>query len=228
MSLSVLTWNLMHGRAVPPAGHDLFEEFATALEDWEWNVALLQEVPPWWPALLGPRLRADWRLVMTSRNFGLALRRAIAVRWPDAIKSNGGGCNAVLARGTSSIAERRTLMLALAPERRWLLGVRLSSGTWVGTLHLTGGIERAAAREAGIAAAAMVEWSAGAPVVLGGDFNLRSVELPGFEPAGGHEVDHILVRGIDVASPARALDRGVLSDHVPLLAAVTPAGSRAP
>ncbi len=31
MGLRVLTWNLMHGRSVPPAGHDLFEEFAAAL-----------------------------------------------------------------------------------------------------------------------------------------------------------------------------------------------------
>ena len=49
MQLRVLTWNLMHGRSVPPAGRDLRAEFTAALAGWEWDVALLQEVPPWWP-----------------------------------------------------------------------------------------------------------------------------------------------------------------------------------
>jgi len=31
VSLRVLTWNLLHGRAVPPAGHELLDEFAQAL-----------------------------------------------------------------------------------------------------------------------------------------------------------------------------------------------------
>ena len=58
--MRVLTWNLLHGRAVPPAGRDLFDEFADALAGWEWDVALLQEVPPWWPAeLRGARLGAE-------------------------------------------------------------------------------------------------------------------------------------------------------------------------
>ena len=51
--MRVLTWNLFHGRAVPPAGRDLAREFAAALAAWEWDVALLQEVPPWWPPALG-------------------------------------------------------------------------------------------------------------------------------------------------------------------------------
>src|ERR1700749_3857557 len=97
--MRVLTWNLLHGRSVPPAGRELFDEFARALAGWEWDVALLQEVPPWWPAGLGERLRADSRSVLTSRNALLAVRRAVAVRWPDVIKSNGGGANALLVRG---------------------------------------------------------------------------------------------------------------------------------
>src|SRR5688572_13501753 len=51
--LRVLTWNLFHGRARPPAGRPLLNEFARALAGWDWDVALLQEVPPWWPPLLG-------------------------------------------------------------------------------------------------------------------------------------------------------------------------------
>ncbi len=45
----MLTWNLFHGRCVPAAGHPLKREFAAALAGWDWDVALLQEVPSWWP-----------------------------------------------------------------------------------------------------------------------------------------------------------------------------------
>ena len=69
--MRVLTWNLMHGRSVPGAGRDLLADFADALAGWEWDVALLQEVPPWWPAALGARLGAEYRTVLTSRNAGL-------------------------------------------------------------------------------------------------------------------------------------------------------------
>ena len=51
MRLRVLTWNLFHGRSVPGRA-GLFDEFAAALASWEWDVALLQEVPPWWPRRL--------------------------------------------------------------------------------------------------------------------------------------------------------------------------------
>ena len=37
--------------------------------------------------------------MLTSRNWLLFLRRAISVRNPDLLKSNGGGCNAILVRG---------------------------------------------------------------------------------------------------------------------------------
>jgi endonuclease/exonuclease/phosphatase family metal-dependent hydrolase len=213
--LRVLTWNLKHGRAVPSAGRDLFNEFCAALAGWEWELALLQEVPPWWPEDLGARVGAQWRKVLTSRNVGLAARRALAIRWPDAIKSNGGGCNAVLVRGGAEIAGHRTLRLTLFPERRWLLGVRLTSGLWVGTLHLTGGNVDAASREARAAASAMLAW-AGGPVVLGGDFNMRSLTLPGYASAGGFRVDHVFAHGLDVVAGPHVLDRGHLSDHAPV------------
>jgi len=67
MQLRVLTWNLMHGRSQPPAGRELLDDFAAALAGWEWDVALLQEVPPWWPETLGRALDAEYRLVLTSR-----------------------------------------------------------------------------------------------------------------------------------------------------------------
>jgi endonuclease/exonuclease/phosphatase family metal-dependent hydrolase len=219
--MRVLTWNLLHGRSVPPAGRDLFDEFCAALGGWEWDVALLQEVPPWWPAALGDRLGADERLVLTSRNALLGARRAIAVRWPDLIKSNGGGCNAILLRA-DTVVQHRWRRLCLWPERRWVHAVRAEHGAaWFANLH-AGGPMRDVVR----AAAGVTRWARDAPIVLGGDFNIRSPALDGFEYAGGHEVDHVFVRGLrPVAS--EVLDRGRLSDHAPVRVELTSCVRRA-
>src|SRR4051794_20126213 len=119
--LRVLTWNLYHGRAVPPAGRDLRDAFAAALAGWAWDVAVLQEVPPWWPRALAAAARADWRQALTSRNLGSPLRRRLAEQRPDVLKSGGGGANAILVRRPYAIAEHRTAFLRLWPERRGLL-----------------------------------------------------------------------------------------------------------
>jgi endonuclease/exonuclease/phosphatase family metal-dependent hydrolase len=216
MELRVLTWNLKHGRSVPGSGRDLLPEFGAALAGWEWDVALLQEVPPWWPAPLSRRLGACARLVLTSRNALLPLRRAVARRWPDAIKSNGGGANAILVRGERSILEHRTRRLCLLPERRWLHAVRLSCGVWGGNLHAGGTVREA--REAGATA---LRWSGSEPLVLGGDFNLHSLSLEGLTWAGGRNADHVFVAGlVPLPGSARVLDRGRLSDHAPVVVGV--------
>lgn len=215
--MRVLTWNLLHGRSVPPAGRELFDQFADALAGWEWDVALLQEVPPWWAAPLGERLGADSRSVLTSRNSLLAVRRAIAVRWPDVIKSNGGGVNALLVRG-DSIVEHRTRRLCVWPERRWVHGVRLrDAGLWVANLHGGGAI-----RDAHQAAESALTWAGDLPLVLGGDFNIRNLALEGFEYAGGDGVDLVFARGLAPAGEAEVLDRGALSDHAPIRVEVAP------
>ncbi len=219
VALRLLTWNLLHGRSVPSAGHDLYDEFAAALERWPWDVALLQEVPPWWPARLGAHLQADARTVLTSRNLGLPLRRAIAVRRPDLIKSNGGGANAILVRG-GGVREHRTRRLRRLPEGRWVHAVRLTNGAWIANLHVGNG-DAAAQRDGGRAARTVLAWAGGSPVALGGDFNLHSPELPGFAFAGGHGVDQVFVRGLrGAAGGGRALDGGRLSDHAPVLVEV--------
>ena len=221
LAMRVLTWNLKHGRAVPSAGHQLFDEFADALAGWEWDVALLQEVPPWWPPSLAERLDASQRFVLTSRNAGLALRRAVAVRWPDAIKSNGGGANAILVRG-DAIMEHRVRRLCIWPERRWVQAVRLrTAGLWVANLH-AGGPRRDADR----AADSALRWAGDAPLVLGGDFNIRGLTLQGFTCAAAHEVDYVFVRGLSPLADATVLGRGHLSDHAPV--AVTTARAQAP
>jgi endonuclease/exonuclease/phosphatase family metal-dependent hydrolase len=212
----VLTWNLAHGRAVPPAGHYLLDEFSAALASWEWDLALLQEVPPWWPPLLAGAANAGQRSVLTSRNALLPLRRAVATRWPDVIKSNGGGANAILARG-GVIAEQRTLRLCLLPERRRLQAIRLEDGTWVGNLHATVRDDAAARRESLLAATTILGWAGGAPVVLGGDFNVRSLELPGLEKIGGHDVDLVFAAGFERAGGPDVLPHDRLSDHAPVL-----------
>ncbi|MBV8430676.1 MAG: hypothetical protein JO244_05915 [Solirubrobacterales bacterium] len=213
--MRVVTWNLFHGRSVPPAGHELFEAFAGLIAGWEWEVALLQEVPPWWPEPLARQAGAQARWVLTSRNLGLAGRRAVARRWPDLIKSNGGGSNAILVRG-SAIGAHRVARLGWWPERRWMHAVWLPSGVWVGNLHTN-----ADAQQGVRAAETLLGWANGAPVVLGGDFNVREPPLPGLRRAGGQGVDQVYVGGELVADrPPSVLDRGRLSDHAPVLVSV--------
>src|SRR6185437_13441464 len=100
--MRVLTWNLFHGRSLPPAGRALAAEFAMRLNGWKWDAPLLAR-------LAG----AEQRTALTSRNAALALRRALAERWPDLIKSNGGGCNTILARTT--IEEHIAIRLRILP-----------------------------------------------------------------------------------------------------------------
>jgi endonuclease/exonuclease/phosphatase family metal-dependent hydrolase len=205
----VLTWNLYHGRSVPPAGRSLEREFFAALDGWAWDVALLQEVPPWWPA--GWPWASD--VVLTSRNFGLPVRRAVATRRPDLIKSNGGGANAILVRGGSAaIAGRWRRRLRFWPERRVAHGVLLGD-TWVLNLHAQVHSDERACTDIALAAA---RWSACPHVVFGGDFNVRRPRAEGFALAGGHDVDHVLVRGF-APRGVEVLERGGLSDHAPVL-----------
>jgi hypothetical protein len=57
--------------------------------------------------------------------------------------------------------------------------------------------------------------------VLGGDFNLHAVRLPGFVRAGGHGVDQVFVAGLEpTPGGGSVLDRGRLSDHAPVVASV--------
>jgi endonuclease/exonuclease/phosphatase family metal-dependent hydrolase len=221
----VLTWNLKHGRSVPGSGRDLFDEFARALAGWDWDVALLQEVPPWWPVDLAAVTGSSQRHVLTSRNALLPVRQAIGTRWPDAIRSNAGGANAILVRGMS-ITRHRAQLVSRIPERRRVHAVRLAS-LWVANVH-----SGASLAQARLAAETSAAWAGADPVVLGGDFNLRLFQLDGFRWAGGYGVDHVFARGLAPApSPARVLDSGPLSDHPPVVVTLTlpgPSAARSP
>jgi endonuclease/exonuclease/phosphatase family metal-dependent hydrolase len=214
--MRVLTWNLFHGRSVPDSPRELLAEFAARLASWEWDVALLQEVPPWWPQRLAEASAASARMALTSRNWFLPITRWAAMRRPDLVKSWGGGCNAILVRG-ERVLEHGVLTLRRWPERRVVHGVRLERGWWVCNVHAQAHSEARAQADVARAAAAAVEWSAGAPVVLGGDLNTRHPGAQGFEIVAGHDVDHVLVRLAHPAAPGRTLDRGRLSDHAPVL-----------
>jgi endonuclease/exonuclease/phosphatase family metal-dependent hydrolase len=222
--LRILTWNLFHGRAVPGAGRDLTEEFAALLGGWDWEIALLQEVPPWWPVRLASSAAAYQRTALTSRNLGLALRRVLAERRPDLIKSNGGGCNAILAR--QPIVEHHALRLRTWPERRVAQLVRLGDGTRVVNFHASARVELAEAELQRLWERAL-PWAGDDPLILGGDLNLRSPVAPREDIVhlASRDVDHIFARGVQASCDPLLLDRHLtvegermeLSDHVPLL-----------
>jgi endonuclease/exonuclease/phosphatase family metal-dependent hydrolase len=224
--MRVLTWNLFHGRSLPPAGRALAAEFAMRLDGWEWDVALLQEVPPWWPPPLARLTGAEQCTALTSRNAALALRQALAERWPDSIKSNGGGCNAILARAT--IHEHIAIRLRILPERRVAQLARLRDGTCLVNFH---GSAHQALAEAELERLwkLTLAWAGDAPLILGGDLNLRSPRAPDNSIAhiAHHSVDHLFARGLEPFTETYLLDRRVmldkdhrveLSDHVPLMA----------
>lgn len=262
-SITVLTWNVFHGRDFPPdpglrtmrskllrvsergesfaqVNRDLFEHFASLIAGWDWDIALLQECPPHWEAPLAERAGATTHRVLTSRNSLARLRRLGAAINPDLIGSNEGGSNLTLVRG--EIAERRDLVVCPGPkpERRALAFTRLATGICIANTHLSTGAARRsfAASELRLAAETCGRWAAGAPLILGGDLNLRPRQTAVFaELADRHglegttapdSIDHLLSHGMRAVEPpaalapqAREVDwrdglRLRLSDHAPV------------
>jgi endonuclease/exonuclease/phosphatase family metal-dependent hydrolase len=213
-----LTWNLFHGRAHPPAGRPLLDEFIDVLRREPWDIALLQEAPPRWFERLCSGAGASGAIALTSRNLGSALRGRIADWKPDLIKSNEGGSNQILVRPPWRIAETRRLTLARFPERRRLLWARVEHGDGapplaVANLHASSNRPRATARELRRAA----DWcGADERLVFGGDLNLRPAQDPATfaelrdrfglaPPTGPTAIDHLLARGLEVVEPPQWL-----------------------
>jgi endonuclease/exonuclease/phosphatase family metal-dependent hydrolase len=244
----VLAWNLFHGRDLPGESdyrNSLQAEFAALLSRLEWDVALLQEAPPRWFQELAFKSGAQGRLLKTSRNQLGALRGWIADRWPDLIKSGEGGSNQVLVRPPWQVVEERHLTLARLPERRRMQWLRLErehgAVLCVANLHASAHRPARAAHEVRRAAQAALEWSAGRPLILGGDFNVRPAEQPwlydglaaeGFsQPTGPRLIDHVLARGMSTIEVPHQLpaerrevtagdaERVRLSDHAMVVAA---------
>lgn len=241
-TLLVLSWNLFHGRSLPPSRRSLLDEFAGKLAEWNWDVALLQEVPPWWPERLERELGVEQRSALTSRNGLLPLRRALAERRPELLKSNGGGCNAILSR--AAITEHSTLRLRRWPERRVAQLARLNDGTCVVNLHASTRPARAV-QELDLLWARALAWAGSDRLILGGDLNVRKPPAPpppsaipaphspgdagrraaAISHVAGSGVDHLFARGLLPAEAPLRVDASVpldgrrveLSDHLPLL-----------
>ncbi len=216
--MKVLTWNLFHGRSVPDVKHALLEEFTDKISGWDWDVALLQEVPPWWPRILARAADAEQRTVLTSRNALLPVRRALAERRPDLIKANGGGSNAILVRD-DRIAGHAALRLRWRPERRMLHAVHLTAaGIWVANVHATANPKPLARADMARCGETLARWVGAAPALLGGDANVPDPAVPDFTDVGGHGIDRFFTRGaLAVTNPPRTLERDGLSDHAPVL-----------
>jgi endonuclease/exonuclease/phosphatase family metal-dependent hydrolase len=268
VEFTAVSWNLFHGRDFPPdpalftwrsrllgteernethvqVNRELVEEFAALLSGAEWDVALLQECPPRFAAPLAEACGAEAHRTLTSRNSLAALRTFIARRNPDLIASGEGGSNLTLVRSPFRIVERRELAIHRGPPERRAMGftrVAIGGGAQlcIANLHATNDRPDLATADVLRAADAAVEWAGGAPLLFGGDLNLRPAEDPtafdalrarfGFSsPTHPKAIDHLLTRGLDVVEPPtpwppeqRELpDRGLrlrLSDHTPVQA----------
>jgi endonuclease/exonuclease/phosphatase family metal-dependent hydrolase len=246
---------------------DLLPEFAELLADAEWDVALLQECPPRFAEPLARACGAEAHCVPTSRNSLSALRQAAARFNPDLVASGEGGSNLTLVRGSfrcafcsyekqkahrkemdggggaeaGGIAERRELAIHTGPmERRAMAFTRTAAGLCVANLHASAHRPDLAAEDVLRAAAAANEWCGGAPLLFGGDFNLRPDESPAVfaelrerfglaPPTAPNAIDHLLCRGLEIVErpwrwPAERREvrhDGLalrLSDHAPVQA----------
>ena len=265
MELAVLSWNLFHGRDFPPdpdlltwrsrllrrsernathiqVNRDLGREFAGVLADAEWDVALLQECPPRFCGLLSRACDAEPHRVLTSRNSFGRLRGLAARLNPDLIASGEGGSNLTLVRRAGpagSIVERREAVIHAGPsERRAMAFTRTGSGLCIANLHASAHLPELAADDVLRAAERATGWAGDAPLVFGGDLNLRPSRTPSlfeelerrFGISGVTEpdaIDHLLRRDLAAARPPRrwAPERrevrlgGLalrLSDHAPV------------
>lgn len=265
MELTALAWNLFHGRDFPPdpelrswrsrilrldehnethvqVNRDLTREFATLLANAAWDVALLQEAPPRFAEPLAAACGAEWQRALTSRNALAPLRELLARQNPDLMASSEGGSNLTLVRvpgRLGGIAEQRELAIHEGePERRTMAFTRTASGLCVANLHATNDRPELAAEDVLKAARAATEWAGEAPLIFGGDLNLRPAEQPEVFArlevdfglggrTGPQAIDHLLSRGVEVLEPASAwpperrelpLDGRALrlSDHAPV------------
>lgn len=241
MELTALAWNLFHGRDHPPdpalrswrsrllrldernathvqVNRDLSAEFARLLAGAAWDVALLQEAPPRFAEPLARACGAEWQRALTSRNSLAPLRQLLARQNPDLLASGEGGSNLTLVRvpgRLGGIVERRELAIHEGfPERRAMALTRTAAGLCVANLHATNDRPAMAADDVLRAARAAAEFAAGAPLLFGGDLNLRPAEDPVvFErlreqfglaaPTAPDAIDHLLVRGLEVLEPPR-------------------------
>jgi endonuclease/exonuclease/phosphatase family metal-dependent hydrolase len=239
---TALAWNLFHGRDFPPdpalfswrsrllrveernathlqVNRDLLPEFAELLADAEWDVALLQECPPRFAEPLARACGAEPHRALTSRN-SLGSLRALAARAnPDLIASAEGGSNLTLVRSGGITRRREPTIHSGRPERRAMAFTRIGgdgnlAGLCVANLHATHDRPALATADVLRAAEAAAAWAGEAPLLFGGDLNLRPAESPeAFEllrdrfgltgATAPTAIDHLLARGLETVEPPR-------------------------
>jgi endonuclease/exonuclease/phosphatase family metal-dependent hydrolase len=225
-SLLVRTWNIAHGRDVPPDadhGHlrrKLLGEMAAVMIEDEPDLVLLQEVPVWAADVLrertgmGVTLAASYgaHIPFVHVPLPLAVGAAVGRALPDLVRTQVEGQAQALLYGPA---------LLLVSARRVQLNERTRLRGEPRIAQLARLRHRRAGRELVIAnvhadpggdeqlekAGFVLErFARGAPMVLGGDLNagtgsagVRSLVARGFvEDSGEVGIDHLLVRGFDV------------------------------
>ena len=250
---------------------DLLPEFCHLLAGAEWDVALLQECPPRYWSPLAEACGAEAHGALTSRNSLSAVRTLAARINPDLIASGEGGSNLTLIRSSLRCAflphrgqrahrnrfgvlERRELEIHRGrPERRAMAFTRVAMDgdhgeLCVANLHATNDRPALASEDVLRAAEAASGWAGEAPLIFGGDLNLRPAEDPAVfeelrerfglsDPTAPDAIDHLLVRELEIVEPPRlwAPERRELrmhglalrlSDHAPVEARFATSTSR--
>ncbi len=218
MEFTAIAWNLYHGRDFPPD---------PALRSWRARLLRIDE--------------RNATHVQVNRDLTAEFATVLASA-ADLMASGEGGSNLTLVRvpgRLGGIAERREATIHEgAPERRTMALTRTASGICIANLHATNDRPDLASEDVLHAARAANEFAGEAPLLFGGDLNLRPAETPAvFErlredfgltgPTAPDAIDHLLVRGLGVPEPAVAwpperrelpLDGRALrlSDHAPV------------
>jgi endonuclease/exonuclease/phosphatase family metal-dependent hydrolase len=225
-SLLIRTWNIAHGRDIPPGaehGHmrrKLLREMAQVMTQDDPDLVLLQEVPVWAADLLREHTGMGVTLAPTygahipfvHLPLPLAVGAALGRALPDLVRTQvEGQAQAVLYGPALLLVSARRVQLN---ERTLLRGEpriaqlarlrhrRAGRELAVANVHAdTGGDEQI--EKAGFV---LERFARGAPMVLGGDLNagpqsagVHALRARGWiEESGDVGIDHLLVRGLDV------------------------------
>jgi endonuclease/exonuclease/phosphatase (EEP) superfamily protein YafD len=260
-----MTWNLFHGRDWPPepelqvhahkgnfrrgprlgkeyeqTNWDLFDEFASLIDSVDWDIALFQEFPPSWKARMARACGAEPHRALSGRNWLQPITSLIG-RWrPDLLGAWEGGSNTTyVRRRAGGIAERRRVVLTRRPELRVMALTRLDAGPCIANLHVSTK-PSSAELELLEGAERAVAFAGRAPLIFGGDFNVRPKASAVFDQleerfelaprTAPDRLSHLLVRGMEIvehpaAWPPEARDpvdpdTGLkirLADHNPVI-----------
>jgi endonuclease/exonuclease/phosphatase family metal-dependent hydrolase len=230
-SLLVRTWNIAHGRDVPPGpgyGHarrKLLAEMCAVMVEDDPDIVLLQEVPVWAGSLLHEETGMG---VTLAHAYGahvpflhvplpLAAGAALGKALPDFVRTQfeGQGQALLYSPNLLLVSARRVQLneprrlrgepriAQLVRLRHRKLGVELA----VGNVHAD---PRGAPVQLERAGFVLERFARGAPMILGGDLNagtqsaaLRALVGRGWiEDAGEVGIDHLLVRGAELEWPA--------------------------